>query len=147
MESDPNVCVDHKNMVLLKELVDKSNATVVMSSGWRLWFDDNMQPVDGDSHMLDTCLKEYGIEVKYKTPDFSTDEIRQKRTFSHVKGKEIMAWLDDNKHVTDFVVLDDLMLREGYINNRLVKTDPEVGLTSENINEALRTMGVIPFSE
>ena len=76
LRSAPEVCVDHKNMILLKELVDKSNATIVMSSGWRLWFDDDMNPVDGDSHMLDRCFKQYGIEVKYKTPDFSTDEIR-----------------------------------------------------------------------
>jgi hypothetical protein len=39
---------------------------VVMSSGWRLWFDDNMMPKDGYSQCLYDILCEFDLNLKNK---------------------------------------------------------------------------------
>jgi hypothetical protein len=34
-----------------------------MSSGWRLWFDDDMKPVTGDALYFYNMLCEFGIDI------------------------------------------------------------------------------------
>ncbi|MCX5774627.1 MAG: HAD domain-containing protein [Fusobacteria bacterium] len=102
--------VDKVCLKRLKSILDTTGAIVIMPSGWRLWFDENMQPIDGDTQYLHRKLQEFGIHIEGKTPDLSTEEIRQKRIFSHVKAKEILAWLTIHTEVTHYVVLDDLNL-------------------------------------
>lgn len=113
-------------------MIDNTGAVIVMSSGWRLWFDTSMLPQDGYSKELYEILCEFNISLFGKTPDFSTEEIRSRKTFSHVKAKEIIAWLDENKSVEKYVVIDDLDLKNQEINNNLVKVNGEIGITNED---------------
>lgn len=103
-----------------------------MSSGWRLWFDDNMLPHDGYSQCLYDILCEFNIKLFGKTPDFSTEEIRTRKTFSHVKAKEITAWLNDHEVVEKYVVIDDLDLKNQELNAHLVKINGQVGITEND---------------
>ncbi|MCI6692399.1 HAD domain-containing protein [Clostridium sp. SGI.024] len=124
--------VDRERVSILKSIVDKTGAVIVMSSGWRLWFDDNMLPQDGYSKELYEVLCEFNINLFGKTLDFSTEEIRSRKTFSHVKAKEITAWLNDNKSIEKYVVIDDLDLKNKEINNHLVRVNGEIGITEED---------------
>ena len=65
--------VDRERVSILKSIVDKTGAVIVMSSGWRLWFDDNMLPQDGYSKELYEVLCEFNINLFGKTLDFSTE--------------------------------------------------------------------------
>jgi hypothetical protein len=73
--NNPNQAISRSGMSILKRIVDKTGAAIVMSSGWRLWFDDNMMPVDGYSQCLYDILNEFDIKLFGKTPDFSTEEM------------------------------------------------------------------------
>jgi hypothetical protein len=79
-----------------------------------------------------TFLCEFDIKLFGKTPDFSSEEIRINKTYSHVKAKEIIAWLNDHKIVNKYVVIDDLDLRNEEINAHLVRTNGQVGITEED---------------
>ena len=52
-------------MVQYLWFINEKNKTkkmaVVMSSGWRLWFDDNMMPKDGYSQCLYDILCEFDL--------------------------------------------------------------------------------------
>jgi hypothetical protein len=137
LKNNQNEMIDRTNVNILKSIIDKTGAVVVMSSGWRLWFDDNMMPKDGDSQRLYDILCEFDIKLFGKTPDFSTEEIRTKKTFSHVKAKEIIAWLSEHETVDKYVVLDDLNLKNEEINSHLVRTNAQIGITEYDANRVI----------
>lgn len=140
LKNNENEAIDRRNVSILKEVIDKTGAVIVMSSGWKFWFDDNMMPKEGYSQYLYDILCEFNIKIFGKTPDFSTDEIRTNKTFSHVKAKEIIAWLNEQKSVDRYVVLDDLDLKNQEINANLVRTNSKFGITEE---DALRVIDKI----
>jgi len=140
IEKNENEKIDIAAVKLLKNLVDKSGAVVVMSSGWKLWFDENMVTDDAEAKYLYDILFQYGIDIYGKTPDFSTDEIRTKRTFAEVKAMEIIAWLEKHCDVDKYVILDDLNLKNDQINANLVQTDGRVGITEEDIMRAMEIL-------
>jgi hypothetical protein len=132
--------IDRKNVTVLKNVIDKTGAVIVMSSAWRLWFDENMMPIEGDSQYLYDILSEFGIRIFAKTPDFSTEEIRVKKTFSHVKAKEILAWLNENYNIDKYAVIDDLDLINEEVNAHLIRINGQVGITEE---DAIRVINMV----
>ena len=139
-EKNKDEMIDRQGVALLKKLIEQTGAVIVMSSGWRLWFGDNMEPQMGDSQYLYNILIEFGIELYDKTPDFSTEDIRTKRTFSHVKAKEISEWLKDKKNIESFIVLDDLDLKNEQINAHLVRIDGKIGITNDDVECAIKML-------
>ena len=132
--------IDRNNISKLKNALDKTDAVIVMSSGWRLLFNESMLPESRDSQCLYNILNEFGIELFGKTPDFSTEEIRVNKTFSHVKASEILAWLDAHDQVESFVVLDDLDLNNEVIHAHQIRSDPQLGLTDEDAAQIVRML-------
>jgi hypothetical protein len=132
LKCNPNEAIDRKSVSILKKIIDVTGAAIVMSSAWRLWFDDDMMPKEGYSQLLYDILHEFDIKLFGKTPDFSTEEIRTNKTFSHVKAKEIIAWLKENHNIDKYVVVDDLDLRDEEINKHLVRTNGHIGITEED---------------
>jgi len=139
-KNNTNQSIDKNSVSILKNIVDKTGAIIVMSSGWRLWFDGNMMPEDGYSQCLYDILCEFDIKLFGKTPDFSTEEIRTRKTFSHVKAKEITAWLNEHEIVDKYVVIDDLDLKNEEINAHLIRTNGQVGITGD---DAMRIIDVL----
>jgi len=137
IEKNEDEKIDVNAVKLLKKLIDISGAVIVLSSGRRLWFDDNMVTEDVEAQYLYNILSQYGIKIYGKTPDFSTDEIRTKRTFKEVKAKEITAWLEKHCDVVKYVILDDLDLKNEQINSNLVRIDGKVGITEDDLKRAM----------
>lgn len=128
--------IDRENAALLKKLIDKTGTAVVLSSGWKLWFDPDMKPVTEEAVYLHNLLCEYGITIYDKTPDHSTEEIRKDRTFTKVKAKEIKAWLGAHKDTESYIVLDDLDLNDGDLRSRTIHVNNTIGLSEEDIRRA-----------
>ncbi len=140
LQNNKSEPIDRRNVRVIKNVIDKTGAVIVMSSAWRLWFDDNMMPIEGHSQYLYDILSEFDIEIFAKTPDFSTEEIRSKKTFSHVKAKEILAWLNENQSIDKYAVIDDLDLINEEVNAHLVRINGQVGITEE---DAMRVIDMI----
>ena len=103
---------DYENCNLLKMLIDKTGAEVVLSSSWRL----NPKGIE--------ILEKYtGIKVSGATP-LKLDTIR---------GKEIKEYLDNHSEVVNYVILDDDddMLDEQ--RNNFVKVNRKFGLMLTDI--------------
>eukprot|EP00928_Gymnodinium_smaydae_P077133 TRINITY_DN6031_c0_g1_i3.p1 TRINITY_DN6031_c0_g1~~TRINITY_DN6031_c0_g1_i3.p1 ORF type:complete len:213 (+),score=64.15 TRINITY_DN6031_c0_g1_i3:70-639(+) len=113
----------------LQSLVDQTQCKIVVSSTWRL--------ADHKLRQLERRLSEFGMVVKDKTPDLSG-----RGTGDRVD--EILLWLEMRaavgQRVEAWVVLDDMdLIRQNDLleADRFVRTDDGVGLTSENVEEAL----------
>lgn len=137
MEISNKVLIDEKKVDLLLKIVNITNAKIVLHSGWKYWFDNHMKPLKHEAIELITIFDKYGLKIYDKTPDWATDEIKRSKKFSLVKASEILSWLEDHREVTSYVVLDDLDLHNDIISHNQVKTDSKIGLSEENVIQAI----------
>ncbi len=135
-EISEGTLVNREKIALLGELVRRTNARLVLHSGWRFWFDGQIKPATAEASRLADMLKAEGMEIHDVTPDMTTEEIRSTKKFSLVKAQEILGWVSMHNDTEGWVVLDDLDLHNDEVRRHQVKTDPAVGLTAEDIQRA-----------
>lgn len=115
------VCnIDPKAVKLLNKLVSGTNARIVVSSSWR-----------GD-YALQTVFSLAGIiePIYGETP----------RLESRFRGEEIDKWLKERQEPYKYVILDDDSDMLDTQRNNFIHTDWKVGLTEENVNEAIKIL-------
>lgn len=132
--------IDEEKIKLLAHLVNKTNAKIILHSGWRTWFDSELKPLRIESQRLIDLLSKEGLEINGTTPDLTTEAIRKTKKFSLVKAKEILLWLSSHSDVTEWVVLDDLDLHNAQIEQHQVKPDQTVGLTFVDVEKAIKIL-------
>lgn len=109
--------VNDGKIKLLKEIIDRAGAKIVLSSTWRYgWFDrDNGRATIHLEHFvkLEEKLKEFGIEFLSRTPMLG----------DKVRGFEIKRWLENwnGEEVDNFIILDDETDMKPYMD-RLIQT-------------------------
>jgi hypothetical protein len=114
--------IDVSRLEILKELIDKSNAKVVLSSSWKkAW-------VKGQT--FDCIFKNAGIDIYDTTPVLGR------------KNSEISAWLSAHSDIESFVILDDAEGGWDELSPNVVITNPiqENGLEKKHIPLALEKL-------
>lgn len=135
-EISDGALIDVEKVKLLSQLVNNTYAEIVLHSGWKYWFDSDLQPLRKEAEYLRSLLAKEGMMISGMTPDHSTEEIRKSKKFSLIKAGEILTWLDEHREVDKWIVIDDLDLHNAEIEMHQIKTDPSIGLTVEDIHEA-----------
>ena len=128
--------IDEEKIKLLAGLVKSTGAEIILHSGWRFWYGDEMEPLRKESQHLSELLVKEGLKIAGVTPDLTTEEIRQTKKFSLIKAEEILLWVKSHEDVREWVVLDDLDLRNAIVKEHQVRTDQRVGLTPEDVQAA-----------
>lgn len=131
-EKEKFIEIDENKVLLLKEIVDKTGAEIVLSSTWRdLDCNDCKEAMEMYQYLLNT-LKKHGLSILDKTPYINCN-----------RPKEIKEWLNHNK-VQNFISLDDDFNEEQYqeqgLVNCLIKTsfwESNGGLQREHVNKAI----------
>lgn len=130
--------VEDRLIEKLKRIIDATNAKVVLSSDWRFehprFDDDNPDAKMGlNLSLLIRKLADFGINLYGMTS-----------VMRHRRGEEIENWLDKNEcrfggiDNINYVILDDLPWSEFHGHDEhFVQTDDYIGLTDENIEEAI----------
>lgn len=130
--------IANERVELLKQLVEKSNAKIVISSSWRMGWIRNGKPKEynkeGLLYKLDTKLKEFGLSFIDVTPYL------WKENGHYDRGDEIRTWLQKHPEVTNFVILDDESDMCEFTDTNLVKTTYQHGLLQEHVDKALRIL-------
>lgn len=133
-----SIFVENNKIEILKEIIDKTNAKVVLSSSWRWgWW----QIEDGhentwfakDFKELRDKLLEFNIELYDKTVIFDK--------FMRRRGDEIRAWLDNHSDVEGYVIIDDLSGK--YLrpcSSHLLQTSEYKGLERKHIKVVERIL-------
>jgi hypothetical protein len=136
---------------LLKQIVEATDAKIVLSSSWRL----SLQAIQ---NIIDT-FRPYGLrldggftqdgvpQVSFKGTKY--ENIKPKHThkgwedyYIEDRGAEIAYWLLRHPEVTNFVILDDESsdIIE-WLPDNLVKTNLLNGLTEEKVLECIKILG------
>lgn len=135
-EISDGTLIDIEKIQLLAKLVRSTNANIILHSGWRFWFNTDLEPLRKEAENLKMLLQQENLMIEGMTPDFSTEEIRRSKKFSLVKASEILAWLAEHKEVDRWIVIDDLDLHNPEIEMHQLKTDSAIGLTIEDVQKA-----------
>ena len=128
-EADWNI--DITRLPLVKEIVDRSGAVIVLSSNWR----DHWEPDESECDEIGVELNEIfggaGLSLYDKT-GYS----RFGRAF------EIKEWLGEHADVESFAIIDDIGGGWGDYYDNLVRTNYRIkrGLEYEHVEAALRIL-------
>ena len=136
----PQRPIEPEKVKLLAQIVHTTGAKIILHSGWRVWFDNRMQPLRDESADLVRLFAQEGLTLSGMTPDLTTEEIRRTKKFSLVKAAEILAWLNDHPGVQHWLVLDDLDLHNNAVADHQVTPISSLGLTESDIPAAIRML-------
>lgn len=108
---------NYKSCERLKKLIQETNSVVVLSSTWRM-----------SKHSIKT-VEEY-IETKLygKTPNLG---------LSYARGKEIQAYLNEHKEITNYVILDDDSDMLECQKPHFVNVDGKLGFSEEDFKRCM----------
>ena len=114
--------IDETRLTILKEIIDRSGANVVLSSSWKKFWEPNCT--------FDIVFKKSGIDIYDITPALGR------------KRDEISAWLSAHPNTESYVILVDAQVGWGDLLPFLVITDPlnSRGLEYEHIEKALNIL-------
>jgi len=131
---DGSIFVDEEKLLLLKQIVEATDAKIVLSSTWRY---DREEPLfNGDFLELQEALQNIGLSFYSFTPQGAPKN----------RGIEIKNWLSNHPEVERFVILDDEWFdywEEG-LRPYMVKTYHREGLTKENAKQAIDILMSVP---
>lgn len=130
--------IDRELVSLLAILVKTTNTKIILSSGWRFWFNEKMSPLRTEAERLVEFLALENIFIYDCTPDLTTEEIRKTKRFSLVKAQEILKWIELHDEVNRWIVIDDLDLHNDIVFEHQIRTNPENGLTKQNVELAIK---------
>ncbi len=139
-EISDGTLIDEDKVMMLGQLIRNTNATVILHSGWRFWFDRDVKPLRREAERLIEMFEKEDIKIDGVTPDHTTEEIRKSKKFSLVKASEILAWISQHDNIENWIVIDDLDLHNEEVRKHQIFTDAKIGLTVENICEAERSL-------
>ena len=129
---DPNAVAN------LKKIIDETGADIVISSSWKSFGISELEDMWQDRGLPGKLI---GI-----TPNSVSDEMLLNADLDHmelfhIRGMEIKEWLDKHgKNVSHYVIIDDMdnfLLDQKF---HFVQTDPEVGITEEDANMAIKIL-------
>ncbi len=125
--------IDESRLPLLKQIVDSTDAVIVLSTTWRVHWDKNEILCDNfGKYMVDTFAK-YGLTIYDKTPYLGIMAERY---------NEIKDWLEYADGVESFVIIDDYQYGWGDLQANYVKTEPyfRFGLEEEHVKKAIEVL-------
>ncbi len=95
--------LDPKKIELVARIVKDTGAFVVLTSSWRLSYDQKTEKKDWDYVLLEKCLGDEGISIYDITTRIPfSDTLSWRRT----RPLEILDWVVEHK-VNSFAILDD----------------------------------------
>lgn len=89
--------IDRSKVPLLKKIVDKTDAKIVLSTSWRKFWNEGEAQLDSVGQNINEVFVEFDLSVYSKTPVIEDAG----------RSAEIKAWLDGKRYVDGYVILDD----------------------------------------
>lgn len=123
--------IDETRLPLIKEIVDATNAKIVLSSTWRQHWSKDPNRCDVDGQYINKTFARFGLSIYDKTPDLGITALRR---------EEISKWLKETEQEIDsFVIIDDYRYGWGDLSEHFVKTDPNfrLGIEKEHVEKAI----------
>ena len=126
---------DPKAVANLRRVVDETGAGIVISSSWKCMGLSQMEDMWDERNLPGKVV---GITPNSVSDELLLDTDIDSMELFHIRGEEIKEWLTKHgKHVSHYVIIDDMdnMLPEQ--QSHFVQTNPEVGITEDDANKAI----------
>ena len=137
--------LDPEKIKLVARIVKDTGAFVVLSSSWRLSYDQKTEKKDWDYVLLEKCLGDEGVSIYDITTRIPfSDTMPWRRT----RPLEILDWVIEHK-VNSFAILDDDewdFARYG-LDKHWVHTSAEDGISIKDVILAEDKIDNIKFRE
>jgi hypothetical protein len=117
----------------LREIVERTGAQIILSSSWRTG--DHPKAFWLEAEALRELRREF---IRLRCPLWVDSTPILERS---PRQKEIYVWLFLHPEVDNFVILDDVGEELTFYKDRLVLTDPRVGLNKERMEQAIKMLG------
>lgn len=148
LESGWNLCP--KKMKLLGEILQATDAKIVISSSWRRnTLEETLDFISGGSihakhnpfPFLDNVVGITNRMYAFSYNDPINERSGKRPNYLIPRGVEIDRWLKINGHdVYNYVILDDDNDMLYCQRNNFVQTDPYKGLSEENVEQAIKIL-------
>jgi len=154
-----NYDLDEEKIKLLKKIINKTEAKIVLISSWRNTNLINNEEVHLKCYWkLIEVLKKYNIEIYSETPkiktktyedinnkELSLEEIRNIKIIPETtRAGEIKVWLENNPNIETFIILDDEFFSYyeyfGYDKNLIKTSYYDEGLKEEHFQKAIKIL-------
>lgn len=110
--------IDETRLPLLKQLVDETQAQIVLSSSWRKHWNKYENLCDIIGREINELFDKYGLCIYDKTPVSPNND----------RSEEIRMWLKEHNSSEQFVILDDIAFGWGAdLQDHLVRTNSRIG--------------------
>lgn len=127
LNSIDNLDIDLEKVSYLKEIVDKTDAKIILSSSWRFGF-KNKIPFREETIQLVDILNKYNLTIY----DFTS--------FIGYRNIEINDWLIHHD-VDNFLILDDELYNiSSNLEEHLVRTNYLHGLTYNDVEKSINIL-------
>lgn len=124
------VIIDPTRMVLLKKLIDATNAKIVLLTSWREHWDIDDNKCNNTGKQINDIFAQHGLNIFDKTSKLYLS-----------RECEIKAWLDEHTGVKNFVVLDDMFLSAKFLEGHFIKTSNYFdGLDETDVKNAIKIL-------
>ena len=121
------IAIDPTRMVLLKQIIDETNAKIVLSTSWREHWEKTPNECGKIGLQINNIFSQYNLEILDKTPNLRTR-----------REQEIWYWLNKHPQVKNFVVLDDMFLCAEFLDGHFIKTSNHFdGLDEADVEKAI----------
>ena len=127
--------MDTQAVKLLKYIIEKTDAKIVVSSSWRIGgitegshFHDELKRTDPSDTILDAVIG--------KTCQGDIDPPLPR---NWVRGDQIQRWIDDNDFDGKFVILDDSD-DMAHLSDHLIRTETEIGILRSHVDRVIKAL-------
>lgn len=130
--TDEDGNIDRTRLPLVRDIVERSGAFIVLSSNWRDYWEADEEQCHDIGRELNAIFGEAGLSIYDKTP-YS----RLGRAF------EVKMWLNAHPDTEAFAIIDDIGGGWGDLFDDLVRTNYRIGrgLEQEHVERALKILG------
>ena len=121
--------IDETRLQLLKQIVDETQALIVLSSSWRKHWEKDLSQCDDIGKEIDELFAKYQLQIYDKTPCLPDND----------RAEEIRTWVSQHNDVNAYVILDDIAFGWGELTPHLVKTNYRIGrgLEAKHVQKAI----------
>ncbi len=124
------VVINPASLALIKEIIEATNAKIVLSTSWREHWDIDESKCNDIGIEINRIFAELGLSIFDKT-----------QSLGRSREKEIEHWLHNHTETKNFVVLDDRFLDSEILRNHFVKTNGyRDGIDKENVCLAIQIL-------
>ena len=125
--------IDLSRVKLLADIVNVTDAKIVLISSLRLDWDKSSELCGDDGKYINKCLATYGLSIMDKTPYIS---------FFTARRKEVLSWLSEHQNeLESFVIIDDMSDGWESLSSRVVNTNPTgYGLEDGHVKKAIELL-------